>query len=76
MQRCEAYLPKSLAKLKCPIRCDDEASEDEQLTSWTVPRTSSGSEFGDKIGAFESNNLGIFDVEKNAEYTFEMSRVH
>ena len=56
---------------------EDEASDDEQLTSWNVPTTNSGKEFREKIRAFESNNLGIFDVEKNTEeYTFEMSRVH
>ena len=38
--------------------------------------TSSGSKFREQVRAFESKNLDIFDVEEDAEYTFEMSRVH
>ena len=55
---------------------DDEDSDDEQATPWNVATTSSGSKFREQVRAFESKNLDIFDVEKDAEYTFEMSRVH
>ena len=55
---------------------DDEDSDDEQATPWNVATTSSGSKFREQVRAFESKNLDIFDVEEDAEYTFEMSRVH